>query len=152
MSRPSPLLLPREPLHLNACDPRFRVDEDDVEAAADGAVALTAAGGDEADVVTHLEEFRLGDGFHAHPDKMGEYVMVFLQDSDDLGIAAPPLPRLAIVVAVLTRDTTELLVLPSIGQRVAALQTVSGIVIQFVHHGQSFFARENGRSARLIQG
>ena len=78
--------------------------------------------------------------------------MVFLQDSDDLGIAAPPLPRLAIVVAVLTRDTTELFVLPSIGQRVAALQTVSGIVIQFVHHGQSFFARENGRSARLIQG
>ena len=61
MSRPSPLLLPREPLHRYARDPRFRVDEDDVEAAADGAVALTAAGGDEADVVTHLEEFRLGD-------------------------------------------------------------------------------------------
>ena len=79
--------------------------------------------------------------------------MVFLKDSYNLGIAAPPLPRLAVVVTVLTRDTTELPVLPSIGHRVAALQTVSGIVIQFVHHGQSFIsARENGRSVRLIQG
>ena len=79
--------------------------------------------------------------------------MVFLKDSDNLGIAAPPLPRLTIVVAVLTRVTTEFSVLPSIGQRVAALQTVSGIVIQFIHHGQTFNSdRENGCSARLIQG
>ena len=55
LSRPSPLLLPREPLHRYARNPRLRVDEDDVEAAADGAVALAAAGGDEAGMVTHLE-------------------------------------------------------------------------------------------------
>ena len=79
--------------------------------------------------------------------------MVFLKDSYNLGIAAPPLPRLAVVMAVLARVTTEFPVLPSVGQRVAALQTVSGIVIQFVHHGQSFIsACENGRSVRVIQG
>ena len=55
LPRPLPHLLPRAPLHRNPCKPRLRVDEDDVEAAADGAVALAAAGGDEAGMVTHLE-------------------------------------------------------------------------------------------------
>ena len=108
-------LLPGQGFHRDTRETRFRVDEDDVEAAADGAVALTAAGGDEPGMIAQLEQLRLRDRLHAYPDKMGKNVVVLLQDSDDLGIPAPPLPRLAIVVPILTRVTTELPVFPSVG-------------------------------------
>ena len=137
--RPAFPLLPGEAFHCDARKARFRVDEDDVEAAADGAVALPAAGGDEAGMIAQLEEFCLGNRLDAYADKMGKDVMVFLEDSDDLGVSAPPLPGLAIVVPVLTFVTAELPIFPSVGKRVAALQAVGGFVIQFVHHGQSFF-------------
>ena len=90
-------------------------------------------------MIAQLEEFCLGNRLDAYADKMGKDVMVFLEDSDDLGVSAPPLPGLAIVVPVLTFVTAELPIFPSVGKRVAALQAVGGFVIQFVHHGQSFF-------------
>ena len=142
----------RKGFHRQSGNPGFGVNKDDVEAAADGAAAFFAAGGDEAGAVAQLEEFHLGDGFDADPDEVGEDVMVLLKDADDLGVSAPPLPGFSVVVSVLAFATAELLIFPSIRERVAALQAICGSFIQFVLHGLIFFARENGCSGRLIQG
>ena len=139
LPRPLPHLLPREPLHRNPCKPRLRVDEDDVEAAAYRPAALPAAGGDESHAVTQLDEFLLGDGTDTNLDEVAQDVVVLLQDADDGGVPQPPSPGLPVVTPVLAGRAAVLPVLPSIGQRVAALEAVRDSFLHLVLHLLSRF-------------
>jgi len=113
---PPPLpLLPRQTLHRNPRDPRFHVDENDVEASTHDSPPLPPTGRNEPGMIPHLHKLRLRNRLNPHPDKMGKNVMVFLQNADNLGVAASPLPRLAIVVSILTLVTAELPIFPSVG-------------------------------------
>lgn len=119
--------------------PGFRVDEDDIEAAADRTAAIATAGGHEAHAVAQLDEFLLRDGTDADLDEVAQDLVVLLQDADDGGVPQPPSPGLPVVTPVLAGRAAVLPVFPSIGQRVAALEAVRDSFLHLVLHLLSRF-------------